>query len=160
MPGLLSIGEMGALALHAMLETARLAKQSPEKWTSVSDLADALLASRHTLHKVAKRLVMAGFLESSRGPQGGVRLQADPESLSLLSILATVEAGVDEGGCLFARRVCHADSVCQFCGITMDLERMVHNYFAKTTLADLVRRLATQPPPILLSQLMDHPPRD
>lgn len=140
MPGLLSVGEMGALALHSMLEIAKRG-ESGDGWLSVSDLADSLSASRHTLHKVTKRLVTAGLLDSSRGPSGGVKLREKPSDIPLLKIIEAVDGEIGLGGCLFARRVCQPEAVCQFCGITSDLERMVHGYFASTTIADLIARM-------------------
>ncbi len=148
MHGILNVGEMGALALHSMLEVAKRRHLGDESWISVGDLATALEASRHTLHKVTKRLVEAGLLESSRGPAGGVKLNGDPSEITLTTIVQAVEGEINAGGCLFARRVCHPEALCQFCGITRDLEHMITEYFAKTTLTDLIDRLADGSGPI------------
>lgn len=130
------------MALHSVLEVAKRERRGEPGWYSTTDLADALAASRHTLHKVVKRLVKAGLLESARGPMGGVRLAMPPERMTLLRVIGAVDGEVQSGGCLFARRVCTEDSVCQFCGITMDLETMVRDYFTTTTIGQLLDRLA------------------
>lgn len=141
MPGILNMGEMGALALHTMLEVAKRRRENKVDWISVTELADILDASKHTLHKVSKRLVEAGLLDSSRGPLGGVKLSGDAGQVTLLEIIEAVEGQVNSTGCLFARRVCSTESICQFCGITQDLENVVRGYFATTTIADLAKRL-------------------
>lgn len=143
MAGFLNVGEMGALALHAMLEVAKKYKEDHEARISVTQIAGLLDASAHTLHKVVKRLVESGLLESARGPAGGVRLREDPGAITLLRIIEAVDGPVNAGGCLFARRVCRPHEVCRFCGLTSDLERLVHNYFSQTTLEELLGRLTT-----------------
>ncbi len=140
MQGALNLGEMGALALHAMLEAAKRQRENERGRLSVPALADALSASRHTLHKVVQRLVLAGLLESSRGPSGGVRLAGDAEAVTLLRIIEAVDGALGASGCLFAKRACPPGAACRFCGITRDLEQTVRDYFAATTLADLVDR--------------------
>lgn len=141
MPGILNMGEMGALALHTMLEVAKRKRENKLDWISVSELAHILDASKHTLHKVSKRLVQAELLDSSRGPLGGVKLSGDAEKVTLLEIIEAVEGAMNPTGCLFARRVCSTDSICQFCGITSDLEKIVRGYFATTTIGDLADRM-------------------
>ena len=142
MSGLLNVSEMGALALHSILEVAKREKRGETGWTSTTVLADALAGSRHTLHKVVKRLVKAGLLESARGPMGGVKMALPPEQIPLIAVIEAVDGSVRPGGCLFSRRLCTEDSVCQFCGITLDLEKMVRGYFSDTTIAQLLDRLA------------------
>lgn len=127
--------------MHAMLEVGKKNRKGYKGWISTTEIAETLEASRHTLHKVVKRLVYAGLLSSARGPMGGVRLQAEPQEISLLKIIEAVEGEVNPGGCLFSRRICSVKSLCQFCGITTDLEVMVREYFAKTTIAELLDRL-------------------
>lgn len=144
MSGVLNVSEMGALALHSLLEVSKRYDEGVRSWVSVTELADVLTASRHTLHKVVKRLVTAGFLESSRGPMGGVKLQRPPSQIRLIEVMEAVDGEFHDGGCLFARRVCAPTALCQFCGITTDLEKVVRDYFENTTMADLTSRLRAE----------------
>lgn len=139
MPGTINLGEMGALALHLMLEAAKHKQANSGGWLSISSVADALNASKHTLHKVTRRLVQAGLLESSRGATGGVRLAGDGEETTLLRIVEAVDGELGTNGCLFAKRVCPPGALCLFGGITRDLEKIVRSYFAETALRDLTR---------------------
>lgn len=137
MAGFLNIGEMGALALHVLVELTALRESEPDSRRTVQDLADQLLASTHTLHKVARRLIMLGMVEGARGVNGGLRLALDPDKLNLLSVIQGIEGKVSSNGCMFAKRVCPADGVCVFEGLTGKLENMLNNYFYSTTLSDL-----------------------
>lgn len=138
MPNLLNMGEMGAIALHLLLDLAATRRKSPAGRRSAKDIAESLNASVHTLQKVARRLTMSGWIDGSRGPGGGFLLIADPAALSLLDVIQGVEGPVGGNGCLFGKRVCPAGTRCAFSGLTESLERQVLDYYRNTTLADLL----------------------
>lgn len=140
MAGLLNIGEMGSLAMHTLVRLAALRRKDPEARLTVQELADELQASVHTLRKVARRLAMLELVEGARGAGGGVRLTRAPEDINLMSIIEGVEGKLASNGCLFAKRVCAPGGGCLFQNITGDLERMVRDYFVRTTVADLLPR--------------------
>lgn len=137
MAGLLNVGEMGALALHVLVELTIVRKKDADARMTVQELAAALKASVHTLQKVARRLVVVGLAEGTRGAGGGLRLAADPEGASMLDILESVEGKIRGNRCLFANRVCSEDKRCLLDDITGTMEQMVRDRFAQTTLADL-----------------------
>ncbi len=137
MPGLLNIGEMGALALHVMVELSLQRETNPDARTPVTELAEKMHASVHTAQKVARRLIQSGLVDGSRGASGGLRLARDPESISMLQIIESVDGPIRCNGCLFANRVCPAGERCAFEQLTGGLEGMIRNHFTTTSLADL-----------------------
>lgn len=137
MPGFLNMGEMSALALHAMARLATLAGEDPKARVSVVDLAAGLESSPHTLHKVMTRLVAAGLVDSARGPSGGVRLALPADGVTVLMIVEAVDGKITSNGCLFSQRVCPAGEPCAFSGLTCGLEKKIREYFSKTTLENL-----------------------
>ncbi|MCD8351524.1 MAG: Rrf2 family transcriptional regulator [Planctomycetaceae bacterium] len=141
MAGLLNIGEMGALALHVMVELAMLREEDPDARRTVQEIAAGLHASVHTLQKVTRRLVAMGLVEGTRGANGGLRLEAEPENVTMLDVIEGIEGKLGCNGCMFARRVC-PDGACRFSGITGELEKKVHEYFAATTIAGLAKKAA------------------
>lgn len=142
MAGLVNIGEMGALALHVLVELAKRREEDPEARLNVADLADKLQASPHTLHKVARRLVDAGLAESARGAAGGLRLAVPAAEISMMRVVEEVDGRICSNGCLFEKRVCPASGMCPFDGVTKGLEEQIRNYLHTTTVEDL-RRSAT-----------------
>lgn len=136
MAGLLNIGEMGALALHMMVNLAALRRENPDGRRTVQEMADALHASVHTLQKVARRLVMMGWVEGLRGVKGGLRLTADPAKVSMLDVIEGVEGRICSSECMFAKRVC-PKGACAFENITGVLEKQLRDYFSNTTIASL-----------------------
>lgn len=137
--GLLNIGEMGALALHLMVELAALKERDPDARLAVRDVAEKLNASAHTLHKVTRRLVMAGLAEGMRGAGGGLVLTADPAIVTMRDIIEAVDGKIATNGCLFAKRVCPAETPCAFQNITGVIEQKLMSYLSTTTLAELVK---------------------
>ena len=137
MAGILNIGEMGALALHILTELALLRDENPEGRHTIHHIAGHLHASAHTLQKVARRLIMMRLVEGTRGANGGLRLVANPKRITLLRVLEGVEGRLDSNGCMFARRVCPSGAQCAFAEVTVNMEKMVLDYFARTTIAEL-----------------------
>lgn len=144
MAGLLNVGEMGALALHVLVELAVMQKKDPDARLTVQELAERLHGSSHTLQKVTRRLIAAEMIEGARGAKGGLRLLADPNSVTMLQIIEAIEGRICSNNCMFAKRVCPEGGRCIFEGVTGAMERQVRDYFSGTKLADL-RDMAMQP---------------
>lgn len=147
MGGLLNVGEMGALALHVMVELALVRREEEEKEDGESkkgrdsrrtaqELALGLDASVHTLQKVIRRLVLAGLLDGVRGANGGVKLTDEGAAASMLRVIESVEGPVRANGCLFAKRVCLEGKQCRFHAVTGVMEKSIRDYFSKTTIND------------------------
>lgn len=137
MAGLLHVGEMGALALHELVELASLRNADPEARLTVQEIAGKLCASVHTLQKVTRRLIALGFVDGTRGAKGGLKLAVEPEAVSMLQVVEGVEGKLQSNGCMFAKRVCPEGRPCVFGGLTEEMEQKVRDYFTQTTLADL-----------------------
>lgn len=137
MAGLINVGEMGALALHVLVELTALRQESQESRRTVQEIAEKLHASVHTLQKVTRRLIMLGMIEGTRGVNGGLRLTVEPEKITMLDVIQGVEGKVCSNNCMFAKRVCPSGGGCVFNGVTGILEQQIRDYFTKTTLADL-----------------------
>lgn len=138
MAGLVNIGEMGALALHILVELAEIRASDQQARLSVGDLAERLGASTHTLHKVAGRLVKAGVLDSSRGASGGLKLDVPPSEITLMQVIEEVDGKPQNNACLFAKRVCPPGAHCPFAALADGIEQQVRDYFLRTTVADLL----------------------
>jgi len=76
----------GIYAFRALLELA----MEPERWRSVTALAEAQDLPGPMLEQLMLRLRRAGVVEARRGRQGGYRLMRRPADLPLATILAAV----------------------------------------------------------------------
>lgn len=143
MAGFLNVGEMGSLALHELVELAKLKIQDPDARMTIQEIAARLEASGNTLQKVTRRLIAMGLIEGTRGAGGGVRLAVEPQDVTLLEVLEGLEGKVKSNGCLFSKRVCNDCSKCMFRILTENMETQVREYFTTTTLLDLLAQNET-----------------
>lgn len=140
MAGLLNVGEMGALALHEMVELAALRSRDPDGRLTIQEIAASLQASVHTLQKVTRRLIAMGMVEGTRGAGGGLKLAVDPRTVTMLEIVEGVDRKICSNGCMFSKRVCPEGKKCVFGGLTREMEKKVRDYFTGTTLEDLCKQ--------------------
>lgn len=75
-----------------------------------SEIASALDTTSGYLTQILRPAVEAGYLETTRGPQGGYRLAA--MDLSLLDIVEALEGPTDNGVCVLRGSTCHAAQPC------------------------------------------------
>jgi Rrf2 family protein len=137
MANLVRISEAASLGLHTM---ALLAKRNDRRWTN-QDLADTLGASAHHLAKVMQRLVRAGMVSSTVGPQGGFQLAGDACGITLMDIYQAIEGPLPETGCLLGKPICDGRD-CILGELVQKVEREIRSHLASTTLAQMVNQMA------------------
>lgn len=115
----------------------------PEKLCSISEISRAYDISQNHLMKVVNDLVNAGYLESTRGRFGGIKLARPPVEINVGAVIRHTEDGfdlVDCGRCVIAPA----------CGLTGVLRKALSAFLAVLddyTLADLIMK------PVELEQL-------
>jgi len=85
---------------------------APERRGTVSKIAKAHNVSRHHLDKVVQRMVGAGFVRTVRGRGGGVRLERDPNSITVGAVIRAMEDDLAIVECLGHARFCRVAGVC------------------------------------------------
>jgi Rrf2 family protein len=133
MSHILQISEAAALAIHACVIIAG----SKEKCTA-PHIAEELSASQAHLSKVMRQLVVAGLVESVRGPGGGFVLSRPAAEISLLDIYQAIDGPFPSQTCLFRKRVCGTDN-CVLGDFLARTNREARNYFAETTLGCILK---------------------
>ncbi len=107
----------------------------PERLCSISEVADAYGISKNNLMKVVNDLASAGYLETVRGRNGGVRLARPPSEINVGQVIRHMEEGFDLADC--ANCV-----IAPACGLTGALARAVDAFLAVLdgyTLEDLTQ---------------------
>ncbi|MBU1537587.1 Rrf2 family transcriptional regulator, partial [Myxococcota bacterium] len=84
----LPISEASNLAIHALAVINNL---GAGKRLSVAQISTVLEVSQSHLAKVMQKLVKAGFVDSSRGANGGFILARSAKSLSLFSVVKVID---------------------------------------------------------------------
>jgi Rrf2 family transcriptional regulator, iron-sulfur cluster assembly transcription factor len=74
-----------------------------------------------------------------RGPGGGYQLGAEPQAISVASVIDAVDEPVDATRC-GGQGDCHEGEVCLTHHLWTDLSTRIHQFLAGITLGDLVAR--------------------
>lgn len=107
--------------------------------TPVSEIARACNMSEAHLAKIANRLAAHGFVETVRGRGGGVRLAADPATLSVGAVVRTTEMGACLIECLDVEtNTCPLIAACKFRGLVGRALEAFLKVLDDVTLAELV----------------------
>jgi Rrf2 family protein len=126
------ISEAVSIALHGLTLLAK----SPNKITSVNDIAEITSSSRHHVAKIFQRLVKEGWVISQRGPSGGFSLKIKPENLTFLQIYETIDGVLDRSYCPFDKKETCPFDTCLLRGITQKMTMEFISYLESQTLAD------------------------
>jgi len=89
-----------------------LASLSPGTRTSLPELAAAIEVPDQFLSKVLQMLCRRRFVNSHRGVSGGFELAVDPETISVLEVVETIEGPIQLNICLGPGLGCHRKRRC------------------------------------------------
>jgi Rrf2 family protein len=133
---IIGLSEASYIALHCMV----LINEGKGEKVSVKEMAERLSVSEAHLAKVIQRLSRSGLIKTTRGPKGGEILAKQPEDISYLDIVESIEGPVEESGCVFGREEC-AYSCCIFQGFLAGITREARLWLDSHTLADFKETL-------------------
>lgn len=103
------LSQTSEYALRAIVYLARVARREP---VSADVIATALDAPRNYLSKTLNTLAKRGFVSSSRGPAGGFRLAADPDTLTIASVIRAFDEPRERRVCLLGAQPCNDRNPC------------------------------------------------
>jgi Rrf2 family transcriptional regulator, nitric oxide-sensitive transcriptional repressor len=114
---------------------------SDEDLCKIKDIAEAYEISRNHLIKVAQALAAAGFIETVRGSNGGIRLLRKPARITVGEVVRAAEPDFFIVECLDrSNPLCRIDSACILKGA---LREALDNFLATLdnyTLADVLEK--------------------
>jgi len=96
---------------YALRSLIYLAEHSGDR-INAAEIAAEMEVPLPILHQVLAELQRAGLVTSLSGPRGGYQIARDPQQLTLLEILETMEGQVTQGECALRGGPCHWDEVC------------------------------------------------
>ncbi len=123
---------------YALRAAIRLARHHREGPIQAGVLAREAGIPSNYLSKVLHTLARHGVVQSERGRNGGFRLAQDPDHLPLRELLAPFAPESGRVGCLLRRGDCSDEDPCPAHGHWKGARQMVADFFAHTTLGDVV----------------------
>ncbi len=121
------------------LRTLMFLAAHPERLCSVKEVAEAYGISRNHLVKVVHRLAQLGYIESSKGKGGGIKLALPPEKLKLGDLVRALEPNMNIVEC-FNRdtNTCRITGSCQLKHYLFDAKQAFLSSLDERTLADTI----------------------
>jgi Rrf2 family nitric oxide-sensitive transcriptional repressor len=121
----------------------------PTELVTIAEVAQAYDISRNHLMKIAHKLALAGFLQSARGRNGGLRLASPADKINIGKVVRVMEQDSLLVECF--DRATNTCVIAPACELKHVLARALEDFYAcldRSTLADIAR-----PPKPLLALL-------
>lgn len=116
------------------------AHHDAERLTTIGDVAAAYGISENHLMKVVHHLSKQGYLETTRGKGGGMRLARAPDEINIGAVVRDAEEDVALVECFEAgNHHCPIESACTLRGVLARALRAFFEVLDGQTLADLLK---------------------
>lgn len=91
------------------------------------------------LHQIAHTLMQSGLIKASPGPRGGLRLNSQPDTITVLKIAEVLEGPINIAPCVECPDSCQRQESCATQSMWDDLQSKIINYMVTHTLDELVK---------------------
>jgi len=118
--------------------------QRPERLCTIAEVAGSYGISETHMMKVTHRLGLAGWITTTRGNGGGIRLARDPGDIPLGAVVRSMEPDFFIVECLSTGGSCMLTGNCKLTGVMDGALRSFMQHLDSHTLADI---LPTAPDP-------------
>jgi Rrf2 family protein len=118
-----------------------LASRPANGSVKVREMADELGVSQSYLAKILQELAAKDFVETRRGPSGGVRLAVPPESISINAVVAALEGVGPMSRCLLRDAECSSENPCALHGGWSQVREVFDREVGTLDLASLAFRI-------------------
>ena len=110
----------------------------PRDLTTIAEIADSYGISENHLTKVVHKLGVAGYIETVRGRNGGIRLLKRPGDINVGEIVRRAEPDFDLVPCFSESSACAIEPACILRDALTDARDAFLAALERYTLADLV----------------------
>ncbi len=117
-----------------------LAQQDQQGFTPTSDVARAQHIPEPYLLRICSDLQKSGLIESRRGPQGGHRLAAPADSISVRDVVNSVDYSLALVDCVVEPEGCRLSGACSQRELWSDVEAMLLEHLSRVTIGELARQ--------------------
>ncbi|MBI2192784.1 MAG: Rrf2 family transcriptional regulator [Planctomycetes bacterium] len=124
-------------AVRALIDVARFSK-GPRLLTR--DIATRELVPFSLLVKIMARLSKAGLVGTRRGQGGGVYLLKDPETISMLEVVETMEGPIGLNRCVLHPEACSMSGHCAAHRVWQAAQELVANHLGSVSIGQLARQ--------------------
>lgn len=132
----MNVTSKGRYALRVMLD---LAQHPDEGYISLKTIADRQRVSMKYLEIIVSSLKKAGLVDSTRGKEGGYKLNRIPAEYGVGDILRCIEDNLAPVSCIKSGSVfCERAAECMTVPMWMELDDIINAYLDTVSLEDLL----------------------
>ena len=129
----------GEYGIRCVLDLARHGKGT---LVSRKDIAERTDVPPHFLAKIAQQLARAGIIEILQGANGGYRLLADPEAITLLAVIEAIIGEISLNDCVGRPESCGISDICTVHRVWNKANQQLRATLQETNFATLAREEA------------------
>ncbi|MDF3130780.1 Rrf2 family transcriptional regulator [Kiritimatiellaeota bacterium B1221] len=131
--------------LHALRAVLYVGTQPPERdYIPIREISTKLDIPFHFLTKILKDLADQGFIESSRGAAGGIRLAKPTAELNVKEIIESIEGEDYFSGCILGFSKCDAANPCALHDRWVAIKEEIQKMLGEEHLESLSTRIQEQ----------------
>jgi len=123
---------------YGIIILMELAKEQKGKYLQSEVISKRQDLPLKFLTKTVQILSRAGFVETRKGSQGGIRLAVEPDSITIADVLKAVEGKVAINPCLKENYYCNNQPHCRVRGILHRAQEAMLAELSKETIAELI----------------------
>jgi Rrf2 family transcriptional regulator, nitric oxide-sensitive transcriptional repressor len=112
--------------------------QRPDRLCTIGEVAAAYDISQTHLMKITHQLALGGWLETTRGKGGGIRLARPPAEIALGDVVRTMEPDFFIVECFSSGHSCMLHGSCELTGVMDGALRSFMEHLDGFTLADVL----------------------
>lgn len=131
------IGSKLEYALKVLIELACRAQE--EELTTSRSIAQACGIPQNYIPQIISALSKKGWIESSRGPSGGIRLSTSPREITVQDVVEALDNRLIIKECLFSHKPCEQSQSCPLFPLWNKIQDRVTEVIEDTTIAQLVK---------------------
>ena len=129
----------------------RAAYRGNGAYRSVSEIAAEEEIPYAFARSIQHDLMQGGLIATVRGAHGGLRLNCDPETTTVLDVLEIVQGSVSVSTCSHDPKFCGNSPSCEYNKVWAGADRLLQSYFGSITLAELFEQ--GEPNPVIEAAL-------
>lgn len=116
--------------------------QRPERLCTIAEVASSYAISETHLMKITHQLALDGWLETTRGKGGGIRLARPPAEIRIGEVVRTMEPDFYIVECFSTGNSCQLTGSCEVTGLMEGALRSFMGHLDSYTLKDVLPRPA------------------
>jgi Rrf2 family protein len=122
---------------HAILALSFLSKLEGEEYAGANRIAERIKAPKNYLGKILKRLAAEGYLESTKGFNGGFKLSKPASKITIFNIVDPIENLDKWSRCFLGHNKCSCKSPCRVHENRLKI-RLDYLEFLKSTTLEMI----------------------